>query len=180
MNADKRYLGGYVLCLRADESSLVRDVPCCVQQIVQYMAAKALIRRNWVCLSSTCAWRGKAARHTFLGTAEDDWCPYCTSCVKNTRHPSAFLLLYFIFFVFFHHLFYFLQLLEGSKGKRGDWQLSRSQSINRHVSRNSAITFHCSPLEHVEDMNSWCRIPSVAPDVCDAIGLAELGCLTEQ
>lgn len=100
MNADKRYLGGYVLCLRADESSLVRDVPCCVQQIVQYMAAKALIRRNWVCLSSTCAWRGKAARHTFLGTAEDDWCPYCTSGVKNTRHPSAFLLLYFIFLSF--------------------------------------------------------------------------------
>lgn len=118
----------------------------------------------------------KAANPTYLGTAQDDLCPFCTSGVKNPRHPRVFLL----FFHILYFIFYFLWLLEGSKEKRGDWQLSRSQSINRHVSHNSAITFRCSPLVHVEDMNSWCQIPSTAPDGCDAIDLAELGRLTEQ
>lgn len=76
-------------------------------------------------------------------------------------------------------LFHFspLQLLEEDKG---DWQSSKSKSINRHVSRNGAVTIHCSPLEHVEDMNSWYQIHSIAPDECDAIDLAELGRLTRQ
>lgn len=44
-----------------------------------------------------------------------------------------------------------------AKGSRegGIGSSSEAESINRHVSHNSAITIHCSPMEHVEDMNSW-------------------------
>lgn len=132
------------------------------------MAAQSLIRHNWLlCL---CLEEGRQP-DVFLGTAGDDWCPYCTSSVKNIRDPR--LILYLVFCPFSSSL-QLPELQEGSKARR-IWQLSRSKSIDRHVSHNSAITIHCSSLEHVDNMNSWCQIPSIAPDGCDAIDLAELG-----
>lgn len=94
---------------------------------------------------------------------------------KNTRHPRGFpsISLFCLFSLSFFSTS--CGYWREAKGTLGDWQHSRSKSINRHVSHNSAITFHCSPLEHVEDMSSWCQIPSIAPDGCDAIDLAELG-----
>lgn len=36
----------------------------------------------------------KPANHTFLGTAEYDLCSFCTSGVKNPRHPRVCLLFF--------------------------------------------------------------------------------------
>lgn len=132
------------------------------------MAAQSLIRHNW--LLRLCLEEGRQP-DVFPGTAGDDWCHYCTSSVKNIRDPR--LILYLVFCPFSSSL-QLPELQEGSKARR-IWQLSRSKSIDRHVSHNSAITIHCSSLEHVDNMNSWCQIPSIAPDGCDAIDLAELG-----
>ncbi len=100
--------------------------------------------------------------------------------VSKTPDTQGFSFYFLYFFFKKNHLFFFQPVLEGIKGKLGNWEHSRSKLINRHVSHNSAITITFSPLEHVEDMNSWCQIPSTAPDGCDAIDLAELGRLTWQ
>lgn len=76
-------------------------------------------------------------------------------------------------------LFSYNVISEGERIWRqtGDWQRSRSQrsqSINRHVSQNNAVR------NTQRTTAAGCQIPSEAPDWCDAISLAELGCLKEQ
>lgn len=63
---------------------------------------------------------------------------------------------------------------------RGNVGIGSSSETSRStlVSHNSTVTFHCSLLEHVKD--SWCQIPCIATDGCDAINLAELDRLTRQ
>lgn len=83
-----------------------------------------------------CLWG--SASHMFVGPAEAEWWWYCTAVVRFLWHPGGFLLL--------HFCFYFQQLQkEKHNRKRKHWQLSRRQSINRHVSHNCAITFSLQP-----------------------------------
>lgn len=134
MNTDKSYFGRYVTCLRADESSLVGSVPRCAQQIVHNMAAQLLIRQNWLCLSSTCVFRGKAASHMFLGTAKVDWRPYCTSGVKNARHPRGcpfILFVTFHFFIIFSTSCDYWREAKGSRWTGGSPGASRSTGMYR-------------------------------------------------
>lgn len=95
--------------------------------------------------------------------------------IPDTQGISFFFCLFFIIFSTSCG-----REAKSSGGERENWQLFRSKSISRHVSHNSEFTIHCSPVEHVEDMSSWCQIPSAAPDGWDAIDLAELGHVAQQ
>lgn len=66
-------------------------MPCCAQQ---YMALDCSLNRidsvPHLCL------RTKAASHMFLGTARDDWCPYCTSTVLKIPDTQGFSFYFFL------------------------------------------------------------------------------------